>query len=85
MRVYLRHLVSKKKLGCVLKKNGRHNVQYYFVSNTSDQWLDGYKYDESNEHLYIKYTKKPKKEKPKYEKPKAKPDVASAWMFNPIC
>lgn len=85
IRIYLRHLTSVKKLKCVVKKQGRHPVQFYSVVTKSNDWLKDYKYDQETEHLHIKFVKKPKKEKPKYEKPKAKPDIASAWMFNPLC
>lgn len=85
--LYLEHLVDTRKFIFCKKKIGAHSVRYYKVKDDSDYWLQGYEFTEENEHKHMTNVKPKRADKPLVSQTVVtiRPDVASAWMFNPVC
>lgn len=83
--LYLEHLVDTRKFIFCKKKIGAHSVRYYKVKDDSEYWLQGYQYTEENEKEHMTNVKPKRVKADTAPRPLVvvKPDIASAWMFNP--
>lgn len=84
--LYLEHLIDTRKFIFEKRKIGAHTVRFYLVKDDSDYWLQGYQFTEDDEHNHVSNVKPKRVKQANENKPVVvvKPDVASAWMFNPL-
>lgn len=81
-REFIRHLMDKKMIYVSdYRLFGRTWARYYMAGNQASVKLKDY----MEENGIEKYKKPKKQDKLYFSNRKVQPDIASAWLFNPIC